>query len=101
MIYTELFESIKRKARRGMEPDIDSIMEILNKADLPTTRAVDFYLGYVVENEGIDRLAHYLFHGTQIQRNYCALYFERKDEWELINRAYREGCIDAIQAYSR
>lgn len=101
MNYTNLFESIKMKANRGSLSDIDSIMTELISADLPITRAIDFYLGFVTSQNGIDRLSHYLFCGTQIQRNYCALYFERRNEWELINKAYHEGCIDAIQAYSR
>ena len=101
MNYTDIFNSIKNKANRGSADDIDSIMKILNDADLPVTRAVDFYLGFVNDREGINRLTYYLFTGTQIQRNYCALFFERKNEWELINRAYKEGCIDAVQAYSR
>ena len=101
MNYTGLFESIKQKACSGASCDIDSIMSILNEADLPITRAVDFYLGYVSNSSGIERLEHYLFSGTQIQRNYCCLYFARKNEWKLINKAYKEGCIDKIQASSR
>ena len=101
MNYTKLFNSIKTRASQGTVSDIDFIMMTLDNADLPTTRAVDFYLGFVTNREGINRLTHYLFSGTQIQRNYCALFFERKNEWGLINKAYEEGCIDAIQAYSR
>ncbi len=101
MDYTSLFESIKSKAYRGFSSDIDSIMTELDNGDLPISRAVDFYLGFVVNQEGVKRLSNYLFSGTQIQRNYCALYFERRDDWDLINRAYKKGCIDFIQAYSR
>ena len=101
MNYTRLFNTIKTKAVQGSVTDIDFIMRTLDGADLPITRAVDFYLGFVTNSEGINRLTHYLFSGTQIQRNYCALFFERKNEWELINKAYEEGCIDAVQAYSR
>ncbi len=101
MNYTKLFESIKQKAIRGTSCDIDSIMEILNEADIPITRAVDFYLGYVSKDAGIKRLEYYFFSGTQIQRNYCCLFFARRNEWKLINKAYEEGRIDKIQAYSR
>ena len=101
MNYTSIFESIKKKALKGTSDDIDSIMRILETADLPITRAVDFYLGFVINPEGINRLEYFLFSGKQIQRNYCALFFERRNEWKLINRAYRAGCIDAVQAYSR
>ncbi len=101
MNYTDLFDSIKLKAQRGSSSDIDLIMTELNNADLPITRAIDFYLGFVTNRKGIERLSYYLFYGTQIQRNYCALFFERRNDWKLINKAYRSGCIDKIQAYSR
>ncbi|MDC7126930.1 MAG: hypothetical protein PQJ46_15265 [Spirochaetales bacterium] len=101
MNYTNLFDSIKAKAFRGKSSDIDSIMRTLDEGDFPISRAVDFYLGFVTNDEGLERLSHYLFSGTQIQRNYCALFFERRNDWELINKAYDDGCIDAIQAYSR
>ncbi|MBI9097552.1 MAG: MarR family transcriptional regulator [Spirochaetaceae bacterium] len=101
MNYTSLFNSIKEKSHRGSSADIDSIMSTLNKADLPTTRAVDFYLGSVTNRMGLKRLEYYLFSGTQRQRNYAALFFARKNEWTIINRAVKKGCIDKIQAYSR
>ena len=101
MNYTSLFNSIKEKSHRGFSADIDSIMSTLNKADLPTTRAVDFYLGSVTNSMGLKRLEYYLFSGTQRQRNYAALFFARKNEWTIINRAVKKGCIDKIQAYSR
>ena len=39
-------------------------------------------------------MEHYLFHGTQIQRNYCALYFGRKGEYLIIRAAFDKGLID-------
>ena len=101
MNYLHLFESIKQKALRGSSCDIDSIMETLNEADLPITRAVDLYLGYVANKVGIERLEYYLFSGTRIQRNYCCLFFARRNEWKLVNKAYKDGCVDRTQAYSR
>lgn len=99
--YTDLFNSLKEKAIEGKSSSIDYIMSVLSEADLPTTRAVDFYLGFVKSVEGIERIEHYLFSGSLRQRNYSALFFARNDEWAIINRAYVSGCIDAKQAYSR
>ena len=101
MNYVPLFNSIRDKALNGTALDIDSIMATLDTSDLPISRAVDLYLGMISNQEGVERLAHYLFSGTQIQRNYCALFFERRNDWDLINKAFKKGCIDAIQAYSR
>lgn len=101
MDYTNQFKLIDRHCKIGNSNDIDIVMEILDNADLPITRAVDLYLGYVSNQSGIDRLEYYLFSGSQIQRNYCTLFFARRNNWELVNRAYNYGLIDAIQAYSR
>ena len=101
MNYAPLFGRIESACLRGSAKDIDAVMDILASADLPTTRAVDFYLGRVAEPEGIARLGDYLFRGSQIQRNYCTLFFARRDDWHLVNEAYARGLIDAVQAYSR
>jgi len=99
--YVPLFNNIRDAALRGGAEDADWIMEILDGGDLPVTRAVDFYLGRMTNPEGVESLSRYLFEGTRIQRNYCALFFERRNDWDLINRAYGEGRIDYTQAYSR
>lgn len=101
MKYNDFFKMIESRVKSGSPEDVDWIMKILDNADLITTRAVDFHLNYLTNNSGITRLEHYLFKGTQIQRNYCCLFFSRRNEWQLINKAYLEGCIDEIQAYSR
>jgi hypothetical protein len=71
------------------------------KVDLPTTKILDYYLGTVGTPEGIGRIEHYLFHGTQMQRNYSTLFFARRNDWSLVNKAYSMGLIDHVQAYSR
>ena len=87
---------------RGDGCDIDVVMRYLDEdADLPTTKVVDYYLGTVDNLDGIRRIEHYLFNGTQIQRNYCALFFVRMNEWTIIRRALDAGLIDRIQAYSK
>jgi hypothetical protein len=68
---------------------------------LAESKFIDFALGQVDTDEGVKTMEHYLFHGTQIQRNYCALYFGRRDEYLLLRKAYEEGLIDAKQAFSR
>ena len=89
-------------ASRGTAKDIDLIMQDLtNKVILEDSKFIDYALGQVSSIEGIERLTHYLYHGTQIQRNYCALFFSRRDDWDKVNKAYKMGCIDVIQAYAR
>jgi len=102
MIYTEKFEEIKEKCLRGSAEDIRNVISLLNDSvDLPTTRAVDFYLSLVTSEEGINEIEFELFHGTQIQRNYATLFFARRDDWSIVNRAFEAGLIDRLQAYSR
>ncbi|MBI9107780.1 MAG: hypothetical protein JEZ04_13615 [Spirochaetales bacterium] len=99
--YEKAFLEIKTNCLSGTATGIDAIMDTLSTADLPTTRAVDFFLGLVEHQAGTDRIEYYLFNGTQIQRNYCTLYFARRNDWKPVNKAYKRGLIDAIQAYSR
>ncbi len=102
MIYKTKFEKIKERCLRGDKEDIDFVISLLNsEVDLPTTRAVDFYLSLVTNNIAIERIEYYLFKGSQIQRNYCTLFFARRDDWPIVNKAYKKGLIDYIQAYSR
>ena len=89
-------------AKEGTKALIDEIMRHLNKSmSLPESKFIDFALGHIENAEGFKVMEHYLFHGTQIQRNYCALYFGRRGEYQLIRKAYDEGLIDAKQAFSR
>lgn len=94
-----LLESL---CRSGTAVDVDSAMSFLDeRVDVPTTKIVDYYLGSVSKPEGVERLRHYLMNGSPIQRNYCALFFERRNDWNPVNEAYRAGLIDYEQAYSR
>ena len=101
MNYTSIFCEIENYCKTGQAAGIDTVMRILHSGDLPTTRAVDFYLGSVNSQEGIERIEYFLFNGSQIQRNYCTLFFARRNDWKLVNEAYSRGLIDHIQAYSR
>lgn len=90
------------KALNGSPKDVDIIMGFLTiDSDLATTRFVDFALSNVSNEIGIERIKFYLFHGTQIQRNYASLYFNRLGEWKCVKEAYEKGLIDEIQAFAR
>lgn len=89
-------------AKAGTKESIREIMRHVN-ADMSIgeSKIIDFSLGQVCSREGVGVMEYYLFHGTQIQRNYCALYFGRRGEYLIIRKAYVEGLIDAKQAFSR
>ncbi|MFN6537549.1 MAG: hypothetical protein RM021_014405 [Nostoc sp. EkiNYC01] len=88
--------------RTGGVSDVDTLMESLeNEQNTATTKLVDYTLGLVNTNEGKDRIRHYLFNGTQIQRNYAALYFKRKGAKDILIAAVQQGCIDRVQAFSK
>jgi hypothetical protein len=85
-----------------MSEYIDDIMSHLTiDSSLVMTRFVDFALGLVENSEGILRIEYYLFYGTLIQRNYSSLFFNRRSDFEIVMRAYKEGLIDEIQAFAR
>lgn len=89
-------------AKEGTRTSISKIMVNLNRnMTIVESKFIDFSLSYVENKEGIISMEYYLFHGTQIQRNYCALYFERRNEYDIVRKAYDEKLIDAKQAFSR
>ena len=89
-------------SERGNAEDVDRIMGHLTlRSSLSMTRFVDYALSLVKTKEGIDRLEYYLFNGTLIQRNYSSLFFNRRSDYDVVNRAFKEGRIDEIQAYVR
>lgn len=97
-----ILDNLTHKAKVGRADDVDYVIYHLTKhATIALTRFVDFALSLVENPEGVNRIEYYLFNGTQIQRNYCSLYFNRLGDWEKVKRAYEDGLIDKIQAYSR
>ncbi len=93
---------LEDRANCGTTEDIDYILSHLTSdVTLSVTRFVDFALSLVENDEGVDRIEYYLFNGTQIQRNYCSLFFNRRGDWPLVKKAYESGLIDEIQAYAR
>lgn len=89
-------------AEIGTKSSIDKIMNDLNRQmTLAESKFIDYALGKIESTEGMDTMTYYLFHGTQVQRNYCALYFGRQGEYLLIRKAFDKGLLDAKQAFSR
>ena len=98
----KLYSYIKEKCKTGFSSDVDEVMKLLNQdIDIPTTKIIDFYIGTITNKEGLKRIEYYLFNGTQIQRNYCTLFYLRKNELDIVWKAYKLGLIDEIQAFSR
>jgi hypothetical protein len=96
------YEEFVARGNSGQKMDIDCLMAALVAwDDLATSRLVDFALSLVNTREGIARLNDYLFNGTQMQRNYAALYFKRRGRVDLLADAVAQGRIDREQAYSK
>lgn len=90
------------RASNGEQEDVDYIIgQLTSDVTLSTTRIVDSALGLVEHDAGIARIEYYLFNGTQIQRNCCSLFFNRRGDWPVVKKAYDQGLIDEIQAYAR
>lgn len=89
-------------AQSGRESDINFLMGSLEmNASFLHCKLVDNALGQVEAQEGRNRIRHFLFNGSRIQRNYAALYFKRRGSVAVLEEAVQEGCIDEIQAFSR
>ncbi len=89
-------------AYSGKSTDLDKIMnDLTTQMTLAESKIIDYALNYIESDEGINRMKYYLFKGTQIQRNYCTLYFNRRCNWEIVKAAFDKGLIDSVQAFSR
>lgn len=96
------FDHFVALGAQGSAAAVDFLMDRLALCDdIATTRLVDYALSLVETGEGVARLQHYLFNGTQRQRNYAALYFKRLDEFGLLAEALAQGKVDALQVYNR
>lgn len=99
---TSILQNYINMAIEGTQNSVTQILNALNaELTIEKSKFIDFALSHVSSDEGIETLKYFLFHGTQIQRNYCALYFGRIGEYPLIREAYDLGLIDAKQAFSR
>lgn len=95
-------EYYSKLAREGTKFSVDMIMNDLNEQmTIAESKIIDYALGLVDTADGIKVMEDYLFYGTQIQRNYCTLYFNRREDYQIVREAYDLGLIDAIQAFSR
>jgi HEAT repeat protein len=96
------FDQFVALGTAGSAANVDLLMAALaGRDDIATTRLVDYALSLVKTPEGTARLRHYLFQGTQRQRNYAALYFKRRGEFGLLGEALAQGKVDALQVHGR
>jgi hypothetical protein len=94
--------SLKQRAQSGTVPDVDFLMESLDmNRTITGHKMIDYALGLVDSSEGSNRIKHFLFNGSDVQRNYAALYFKRRGIHQIIDEAVQHGCIDTVQAYSK
>lgn len=101
IIFTGILKELIEKANLGQKKDIDYIFSHLtHESTFAMTRYVDYALSLVENEHGIKQIEHYLFKGTPIQRNYSSLYFNRRWEYDIIDKAYEEGLLDEIQAFT-
>lgn len=88
--------------QRGSSEDVVTLMNQLHETvDLPTRKNVDYALGLIREREGVEMVHWYLNNGRVIQRNYAALYFIRREMFDVIREAVELGSIDPLQAWAR
>lgn len=94
---------LEERARSGRTEDIDFLMGHLDMSrNFSLCKQIDYALGLVSSQEGRTRIRYFLFNGgSQIQRNYAALYFKRRGAIYLLEEAFQQGCIDSTQAFSR
>ena len=91
-----------QKAKCGSEADVDFLMNILTEhTSLPECKITDYALSQVDTTEGSDRIGYYLFNGNPVQRNYAALYFKRRGDISILNKALAIQRIDEEQARAK
>lgn len=96
------FDVFVGRGRSGTTEDVDFLMNALaSDHAIGTSKLVDYALGLVSSTTARKRIRHYLFEGSQLQRNFAALYFKRSGEFELLREAVTAKKIDSVQAFSR
>lgn len=89
-------------ASGGKASDVDILMKHLeNNQQIVVSKLIDFALGNVKNECGIKRIEHYLFNGSQLEKNQAALFFKRNGNIELLKNAVDAGAIDTIIAFSK
>ena len=96
------FDIFERLGKQGTAANVDIMMKSL-ECDPSSSphKLIDYTLGLVKTSLGEKRIAYYLFGGTQIQRNYAALYYKRLGDIDILTVAVEMGCIDRVQAFSK
>ena len=95
-------ERLAELAQSRKSSNVDMIMAYLNESQtLANCKKIDYVLSLIDCRNMRLRLKHYLFNGTEIQRNYAALYFKRRGSTEILKEAVHQRCIDEKQAFSR
>jgi hypothetical protein len=90
------------RAESGNADDVNYIMgHLTGDSTFAMTRYVDYALSWVENEKGVSQIEYYLFNGTLIQRNYSCLFFNRRGDFDVVNRAFNQGLIDEIQTFSR
>jgi hypothetical protein len=93
---------IVQRAKNGTETDIDFLMEMLTEeTSLAVCKTIDFAIGLVNNQAGCSRIRYYLFSGNPVQRNYAALYFKRRGNEGILDKAITLKRIDKEQAKSQ
>jgi hypothetical protein len=96
------YDVFKEMGKQGTARNVDIMMRSLEEDPSSSPhKLVDYTLGLVRKKNGKERIKYYLFNGTQVQRNYAALYFKRLNQTEILAEAVKLGCIDRVQAFSK
>lgn len=81
---------------------VDAIMFSIKNADtVSECKSLEYKLSRLNSEKEKERVKYYLFNGNKRQCNYAANYFKRKGYHSLLKKAYDEGKIDKIQAFSK
>ncbi|MCB2197135.1 MAG: hypothetical protein KQH79_14840 [Bacteroidetes bacterium] len=97
-----LLADVAQRVNQGRATDVDYFMSYLTKeSSTQIIKMVDFAISQIKSRNGIERIKHYLFNGTTIQRNYAALYFKRHNQLGILKKAVLQKCIDHETAFSR
>lgn len=97
-----LLSDIAKKVDSGRASDVDYFMSYLTiESSTQIIKMADFAISQIRSEEGVERIKYYLFNGTNIQRNYSALYFKRHKKEGLLQKAISLQRIDEKQVLSK
>jgi hypothetical protein len=79
---------------------IDTMMQSLEEEGDKMGKIVDQSLSLVQTPEGQNRIKHYLFNGTQKQKDYATRYFKDKGRKDILVEAYQLNSLKAEKSLS-